>query len=175
MNVSFELNGGNVAVETRPNRTLLDLLREELGVTSVKKGCQLFSFRRYSGRAKNECIRTHLHWAVQHLVRKGNLESVTVPACLRWLVSAVAKKQDTLASCLLVIVFQQTVHPHIPKEDNDLHIRIQFLEFKRVFDRSLATDTAAVGIILIAGAHTLDHHHPLPSGRVIGVLMEELT
>lgn len=40
MNVSFELNGGNVAVETRPNRTLLDLLREELGVTSVKKGCQ---------------------------------------------------------------------------------------------------------------------------------------
>lgn len=40
MNISFELNGGNVAVETRPNRTLLDLLREELGVTSVKKGCQ---------------------------------------------------------------------------------------------------------------------------------------
>lgn len=40
MNVSFELNGGNVAVETRPNRTLLDLLREALGVTSVKKGCQ---------------------------------------------------------------------------------------------------------------------------------------
>ena len=40
MKISFELNGGNVAVETRPNRTLLDLLREELGVTSVKKGCQ---------------------------------------------------------------------------------------------------------------------------------------
>jgi aerobic-type carbon monoxide dehydrogenase small subunit (CoxS/CutS family) len=40
MNISFELNGGNVAVETRPNRTLLDLLRDELGVTSVKKGCQ---------------------------------------------------------------------------------------------------------------------------------------
>ena len=40
MNVSFELNGKNVAVETRPNRTLLDLLRDELGVTSVKKGCQ---------------------------------------------------------------------------------------------------------------------------------------
>jgi carbon-monoxide dehydrogenase small subunit len=40
MNISFELNGRNVAVETRPNRTLLDLLRDELGVTSVKKGCQ---------------------------------------------------------------------------------------------------------------------------------------
>jgi aerobic-type carbon monoxide dehydrogenase small subunit (CoxS/CutS family) len=40
MNVSFELNGRNVAVETRPNRTLLDLIRDELGVTSVKNGCQ---------------------------------------------------------------------------------------------------------------------------------------
>lgn len=40
MKVSFELNGKNVAVETRPNRTLLDLLRDELRVTSVKKGCQ---------------------------------------------------------------------------------------------------------------------------------------
>jgi carbon-monoxide dehydrogenase small subunit len=40
MNIYFELNGRNVAVETRPNRTLLDLLRDELGVTSVKKGCQ---------------------------------------------------------------------------------------------------------------------------------------
>lgn len=40
MKVSFELNSENVAVETRPNRTLLDLLRDELRVTSVKKGCQ---------------------------------------------------------------------------------------------------------------------------------------
>ena len=40
MKVSFELNGENVEVETRPNRTLLDLLRDELRVTSVKKGCQ---------------------------------------------------------------------------------------------------------------------------------------
>ena len=29
MKVSFELNGENVTVETRPNRTLLDLLRDE--------------------------------------------------------------------------------------------------------------------------------------------------
>ena len=40
MKVSFELNGEKVALETRPNRTLLDLLRDELRVTSVKKGCQ---------------------------------------------------------------------------------------------------------------------------------------
>ena len=139
----------------------------------LKKGCQLFSVRRHSGCTKYEGIRAQLHRAVQHLVRKGNLESITVPARLRWLVSGVAKEQDTLASCLFVVVFKQTVHPHIPIEDNDLHIRVQFLEFQRVFHRSLATDTAAVGVILIAGAHTLNHHHPLPIGRVFGVLMQE--
>lgn len=40
MKVSFELNGKDVTVETRPNQTLVDLLRDELGVTSVKKGCE---------------------------------------------------------------------------------------------------------------------------------------
>jgi len=36
----FELNGKNVGVEAKPTVTLLDLLRGELGVTSVKKGCE---------------------------------------------------------------------------------------------------------------------------------------
>ena len=40
MKVAFELNGKDVTVETRPNQTLVDLLRDELGVTSVKKGCE---------------------------------------------------------------------------------------------------------------------------------------
>jgi carbon-monoxide dehydrogenase small subunit len=40
MKISFELNGKDVTVETRPNQTLVDLLRDELGVTSVKKGCE---------------------------------------------------------------------------------------------------------------------------------------
>ena len=40
MKISFELNGRDVTVETRPNQTLVDLLRDELGVTSVKKGCE---------------------------------------------------------------------------------------------------------------------------------------
>ncbi len=40
MKVSFELNGKDVTVETRPNQTFVDLLRDELGVTSVKKGCE---------------------------------------------------------------------------------------------------------------------------------------
>ena len=40
MKVAFELNGRRVECETMPNRTLLDLLRVDLGLTSVKKGCE---------------------------------------------------------------------------------------------------------------------------------------
>jgi len=40
MKVAFELNGRRVECEAAANRTLLDLLRVELGVTSVKKGCE---------------------------------------------------------------------------------------------------------------------------------------
>jgi carbon-monoxide dehydrogenase small subunit len=38
--VNFELNGANVFFEAPATMTLLDLLRIELGVTSVKKGCE---------------------------------------------------------------------------------------------------------------------------------------
>jgi aerobic-type carbon monoxide dehydrogenase small subunit (CoxS/CutS family) len=40
MKFTFELNGEEVECETRENKTLLDLLRIDLGVTSVKKGCE---------------------------------------------------------------------------------------------------------------------------------------
>jgi len=38
--ISFELNGRGVSLEAASNRTLLDLLRLDLGVTSVKRGCE---------------------------------------------------------------------------------------------------------------------------------------
>ncbi len=40
MEVSFEFNGGPVTVTVKPHVTLLDMLRTELGVRSVKKGCE---------------------------------------------------------------------------------------------------------------------------------------
>lgn len=40
MRLTFELNGEEVECEARENETLLDLLRIDLGVTSVKKGCE---------------------------------------------------------------------------------------------------------------------------------------
>ncbi len=38
--VTFELNGADVYVDAPATMTLLDMLRKELGVTSVKKGCE---------------------------------------------------------------------------------------------------------------------------------------
>lgn len=38
--VNFELNGVDVSVEAPATLTLVDMLRVELGVTSVKKGCE---------------------------------------------------------------------------------------------------------------------------------------
>ncbi len=40
MKVSFQLNGRDIEVEASGNRALLDLLRDDLGVKSVKKGCE---------------------------------------------------------------------------------------------------------------------------------------
>jgi carbon-monoxide dehydrogenase small subunit len=39
ISISFILNGENVTVETYPNKRLVDLLRDDLGMTSVKEGC----------------------------------------------------------------------------------------------------------------------------------------
>ena len=40
MIVNFELNGENVSVDVTPYTTLADMLRDELGIQSVKKGCE---------------------------------------------------------------------------------------------------------------------------------------
>ncbi len=40
MKISFMLNGKDIEVEAPDNRALLDLLRDDLGVKSVKKGCE---------------------------------------------------------------------------------------------------------------------------------------
>ena len=40
MKVTFTLNGRKIEREVKSNRLLLDLLRTDLGITSVKKGCE---------------------------------------------------------------------------------------------------------------------------------------
>ncbi|MBW1780748.1 MAG: (2Fe-2S)-binding protein [Deltaproteobacteria bacterium] len=38
--LSFKLNGKNISVKVSPNTLLLDLLREDLGLTGTKAGCR---------------------------------------------------------------------------------------------------------------------------------------
>lgn len=40
MKATFTLNSRKIECDLEPNTTLLDLLRRDLGVTSVKKGCE---------------------------------------------------------------------------------------------------------------------------------------
>ena len=40
MNVSFDLNGQPVSIRVEPNISLLDAIRDTIGITSVKKGCE---------------------------------------------------------------------------------------------------------------------------------------
>jgi len=39
MKIEFKLNGTNTTVDTHPMKRLLDVLREDLGVTGTKEGC----------------------------------------------------------------------------------------------------------------------------------------
>ena len=57
---SFNLNGEDVQVLAEPNRTLLDLLRDDLGLTGTKKGCEAGECGACTvmldGRPVNSCI-----------------------------------------------------------------------------------------------------------------------
>ena len=37
--INFNLNGHDVSVMADPNKRLVDFLREDMGLTSVKEGC----------------------------------------------------------------------------------------------------------------------------------------
>ena len=58
--VSFNLNGEDIQVLAEPNRTLLDLLRDDLGLTGTKKGCEAGECGACTvlldGRPVNSCI-----------------------------------------------------------------------------------------------------------------------
>ena len=57
---SFNLTGEDIQVLSEPNRTLLDLLRDDLGLTGTKKGCEAGECGACTvmldGRPVNSCI-----------------------------------------------------------------------------------------------------------------------
>jgi carbon-monoxide dehydrogenase small subunit len=58
--ISFTLNGRIHRIAVRPNTTLLDLLREEIGLTGTKRGCDVGECGACTvlldGRAVNSCL-----------------------------------------------------------------------------------------------------------------------
>lgn len=40
MNISFDINGQPLTISVEPNTSLLDAIRDTIGITSVKKGCE---------------------------------------------------------------------------------------------------------------------------------------
>lgn len=58
--IKFRLNGSQVEVETKPNKRLLDLLRDDLGLTGTKEGCSIGECGActvvVNGKAVNSCL-----------------------------------------------------------------------------------------------------------------------
>ncbi|MGB9664999.1 MAG: (2Fe-2S)-binding protein [Ignavibacteria bacterium] len=58
--VNFRLNGKEIEIQTKPNKRLLDLLREDLGLTGTKEGCSIGECGActviVNGRAVNSCL-----------------------------------------------------------------------------------------------------------------------
>ena len=58
--ISFNLNGSDVSVLADPNKRLVDFLREDMGMTSVKEGCGEGECGActviYNGKAVTSCL-----------------------------------------------------------------------------------------------------------------------
>jgi carbon-monoxide dehydrogenase small subunit len=60
INIKFFFNGNQVHLETKPNRRLLDILREDFKLTGTKEGCSIGECGTctviMNGRAVNSCL-----------------------------------------------------------------------------------------------------------------------
>ena len=60
MNLQFNLNGRDITVEIKPGRILADMLREDLGLTGTKIGCEVGECGACTviidGRTANSCL-----------------------------------------------------------------------------------------------------------------------
>lgn len=70
--LSFIVNGKTVRVSVKPTATLLDVLREELGLTGTKRGCEQGDCGACTvvleGRAVNSCLVLALQVANKEVV-----------------------------------------------------------------------------------------------------------
>ena len=76
MKISFRLNGADVTVEAPPMKRLLDVLREELGLTGTKYGCGEGECGACTVRLDGEAVMSCL----VPIVQAGGRELITVEA-----------------------------------------------------------------------------------------------
>jgi selenium-dependent xanthine dehydrogenase len=105
---AFTLNGASVAAEVRPDTTLLELLRETLGITSVKDGCAPEGSCGactvlIGGRAAVSCAQLATRAAGKTVV---TLEGLSAPARDRWSDAFVATGASQCGFCSPGIVMR---------------------------------------------------------------------
>jgi len=84
--INFFLNGKHIYLETKPNRRLLDILREDFKLTGTKEGCSIGECGActviMNGRAVNSCLvlAGQVNGAkiitIEHLAENGKLNSL---------------------------------------------------------------------------------------------------
>ncbi len=71
----------------------------------------------------------------------------------------VSDEHNPLCSCFGIVRFCKAVGPHIPVEDRNVDVGVQFLDLERILYRCGAASPAAVGPFFIPRSHTLNHHN----------------
>jgi aerobic-type carbon monoxide dehydrogenase small subunit (CoxS/CutS family) len=84
--INFFLNGKHIYLETKPNRRLLDILREDFKLTGTKEGCSIGECGActviMNGRAVNSClvlagqVNEAKIITIEHLAENGKLNSL---------------------------------------------------------------------------------------------------
>ena len=92
--VSFNLNGEDVEVLVPENMTMLDMLRDELGLTGTKKGCEEGECGactiQLDGKAVNSCMmlameaQGHKVVTIEGLAVNGELHSLQRQFIEKW-------------------------------------------------------------------------------------------
>ena len=84
---------------------------------------------------------------------------------LGWIILVKTEKITPCRLASRIIILQQAVGANVPVEDIDVRFRVQFFDVEGVLNGALAADAGTIGILLVSGAHALDHDHPV---EVIG-------
>ena len=124
---------------------------------------RIISARRDASR-QHQPVRLEVEFQASASVGHLDLQATGV-ADLRLLALGKAHEQNARLARLLIVDLAETVRANVAVEHHHTRIWFLSLQFERVFDSLGTAHAAAIGILLVAAVHTLDHHH-LGFGRL---------